>query len=200
MGKFWAYRLRNNRKRTRKDAKPGPGFVTRRNGIGFSARERRELENRRAQALGGSSPSPSVSTDRQPIPLPRRGLPRPFATAPARRGGAAKPLRARPCPASLAVLHIVVHASETPTMPTSVRLDKQAQARLERLARITGRSKSELMREAIARLDETLNGETGPTLYEQLRECIGVVNLGPGDRGRRGGQLPRAGPGRPRTP
>src|SRR3990172_8890710 len=82
MGKFWAYRLRNNRKRTRKDAKPGPGFVTRRNGIGFTARERRELENRWAQALGGSSPSPSVpqtasgvccARDRAGYPLARWG-------------------------------------------------------------------------------------------------------------------------------
>ena len=85
-------------------------------------------------------------------------------------------------------------------MPTSVRLDKQAQARLERLARITGRSKPDLIGEAIARLDETLNGETGPTLYEQLRECIGVVNLGPGDRARRAEQLLREGLGRQKRP
>ncbi|MBI2072654.1 MAG: CopG family transcriptional regulator [Gemmatimonadetes bacterium] len=81
-------------------------------------------------------------------------------------------------------------------MPTSVRLDKQAQARLERLARITGRTKSDLMREAIARLDETLNGDAAPTLYEQWHEVIGIVNLGPGDRARRAEELLRQGLGR----
>lgn len=81
-------------------------------------------------------------------------------------------------------------------MPTSVRLDKQAQARLERLARITGRSKSDLMREAIARLDEMLNGDAAPTLYEQWRDVVGIVNRGPGDRARRAEELLREGLGR----
>jgi len=35
--------------------------VSRRKGIALNAKERRELENRWAQALGGSSPSPSVT-------------------------------------------------------------------------------------------------------------------------------------------
>jgi hypothetical protein len=85
-------------------------------------------------------------------------------------------------------------------MPTSVRLDKQAQARLERLARITGRSKSDLMREAIARLDEMLNGDAAPTLYDQWRDVIGIVNLGPGDRARQAEELLREGLGRKKRP
>jgi hypothetical protein len=81
-------------------------------------------------------------------------------------------------------------------MPTSVRIDKRAQARLERLARITGRSKSDLMREAIARLDELLDGGAAPNLYDQWHDVIGIVNLGPGDRARRAEELLRRGFGR----
>ena len=85
-------------------------------------------------------------------------------------------------------------------MPTSIRLDNQARARLDRLARTTGRSKSDLIREAIARLDEALTGEEGPTLYEQMRDCIGVVKLGPGDRARQAERLLREGLVRKKRP
>lgn len=85
-------------------------------------------------------------------------------------------------------------------MPTSVRLDKQAQARLERLARLTGRTKSDLMREAITRLDEILNSDASATLYEQLREYVGVVDLGPGDRARSAERLLRESLGRKKRP
>jgi Arc/MetJ-type ribon-helix-helix transcriptional regulator len=74
-------------------------------------------------------------------------------------------------------------------MPVSVRLDRSTQMRLERLARTTGRSKSDLIREAIVRLDETLDPAKGPTLYEQLREYIGIADLGPGDRATRAEEL-----------
>lgn len=85
-------------------------------------------------------------------------------------------------------------------MPTSVRLDKNTETRLERLARTTGRTKSDLIREAIVRLDEALNGKEGPTLYDQLREHIGVVDLGPSDRARRSEELLREGFGRKKRP
>jgi hypothetical protein len=65
--------------------------------------------------------------------------------------------------------------------------------RLDRLVRTTGRTKSDLIREAIVRLDEALNGEEGPTLQDQLREYVGVVDLGPGDRARRSEELLRKG-------
>ncbi len=74
-------------------------------------------------------------------------------------------------------------------MPLNVRLDEDTQRRLERMARTTGRSKSDLIREAIVRLDEALDEEQGPTLYEQLREYIGIANLGPGDRAARAEEL-----------
>ncbi len=74
-------------------------------------------------------------------------------------------------------------------MPVSVRLDESTQRRLERMARTTGRSKSDLIREAIVRLDEALDEEEGPTLYEQLREYIGIVKSGPNDRAARAEKL-----------
>jgi Arc/MetJ-type ribon-helix-helix transcriptional regulator len=81
-------------------------------------------------------------------------------------------------------------------MPASVRLDRNTQARLDRLVRTTGRTKSDLIREAIVRLDEALNGEEGPTLQDQLGGYVGLVNLGPGDRARRSEELLRRGFGR----
>jgi Arc/MetJ-type ribon-helix-helix transcriptional regulator len=85
-------------------------------------------------------------------------------------------------------------------MPTSVRLDKQTEARLERMARTTGRTKSDLIREAIVRLDEALTGDGGPALHEQLREYIGAVHLEPSDRARRAEELLREGFGRKKRP
>lgn len=85
-------------------------------------------------------------------------------------------------------------------MPTSVRLDKQTEARLERMARTTGRSKSDLIREAIVRLDDALNGQGGPTLHEQLGEYVGAVRLEPSDRARRAEELLREGLGRKKRP
>ena len=81
-------------------------------------------------------------------------------------------------------------------MPTSVRLDKSTERRLQRLVSDTGRSKSDLIREAIARLDVSLDATGGPTVYERLEGYIGVGNLEPGDRARRAEEILREGLGR----
>jgi hypothetical protein len=80
-------------------------------------------------------------------------------------------------------------------MPTSVRLDKLSETRLERLARSTGRTKSDLIREALARLDETLS-DGGASAYEALSRYIGVVRLGPDNRAERAEEVLREGFGR----
>jgi predicted DNA-binding protein len=77
-------------------------------------------------------------------------------------------------------------------MPTSVRLDRKSEERLRRLARLAGKSKSALIREAIERLDRELNEAEERTVYEQLADSIGMVSLGPGDRARRSEELLRA--------
>jgi len=66
-------------------------------------------------------------------------------------------------------------------MPTSVRLDPETEALLRRLARRSGRSKSEVIREALHRLaaerDEVAEPET---LYRSVEDLIGIAD-GPED-------------------
>ena len=81
-------------------------------------------------------------------------------------------------------------------MPISVRLDKKTQARLERLARTTGRTKSELIREAIDRLDEAVESEEGHSTYDRLSSYIGTADLGAGNRAERAEEILREGFGR----
>jgi hypothetical protein len=84
-------------------------------------------------------------------------------------------------------------------MPTSVRLDPKSEARLQRLSRLTGRTKSELIREAIQRLDETLP-EGGLSTYDRLKPYIGVARSGARDRALRTEEILRKGFGRRKRP
>src|SRR6516162_2723944 len=69
------------------------------------------------------------------------------------------------------------------TMVLTVRLDPKTQQRLAQLARATGRSQSEIVRDALRRY--ALPVERERTLYDRFADVIGIVNLGPGDRARR---------------
>jgi len=65
-------------------------------------------------------------------------------------------------------------------MPTSVRLDPDTEALLKRLARRSGRSKSEVLREALHRMaaePAAANENGGP--YSLIPDLIGVVSNGP---------------------
>jgi Arc/MetJ-type ribon-helix-helix transcriptional regulator len=59
---------------------------------------------------------------------------------------------------------------------TTVRLDVKSEAALKRLSMRRGQTKSEVIRDAIARLAEEENGQ--PSAYEQLRPFIGIVDEG----------------------
>jgi hypothetical protein len=74
-------------------------------------------------------------------------------------------------------------------MPTSVRLDARTEALLARLARTRGRTKSEVIREALERLAEaeTRNG-SGPTLYDRIKHLVGKAGGGPPDLSERTGE------------
>ncbi len=74
-------------------------------------------------------------------------------------------------------------------MPTSVRLDPKTGALLSRLARAHGRSKSQIIREAIARLarDESPRGQPRP--YELMADLIGIAHGGPSDLARRSSEV-----------
>jgi Arc/MetJ-type ribon-helix-helix transcriptional regulator len=73
-------------------------------------------------------------------------------------------------------------------MPTSVRLDAETQALIARLARKTRRSKSEVIRAAIAKFaeDEAVPGSAGP--YDGMKHLIGIAVGGPRDLSVRSGQ------------
>ena len=69
-------------------------------------------------------------------------------------------------------------------MPTSVRLDPKTETLLRRLAQRTGRSRSHIIRDAIARLAEAEPlPEAGP--YALVTDLVGVAQGGPPDLARR---------------
>jgi Arc/MetJ-type ribon-helix-helix transcriptional regulator len=59
---------------------------------------------------------------------------------------------------------------------TTVRLDVKSEAALKRLSMRRGQTKSEVIRDAIARLAEEENEQ--PSTYERLRPFIGIVDEG----------------------
>lgn len=63
-------------------------------------------------------------------------------------------------------------------MPFSLRLDPETEARIRRLTARTGRSKSQVVREAVAHYAAETEGAEAPaeTAYDRLKPYIGVVN------------------------
>ena len=71
-------------------------------------------------------------------------------------------------------------------MPTSVRLDAETEALLRRLAHLSGRTKSDVLREAVVRLSrehEALSPADGP--YALISDLVGIARGGPDDLARR---------------
>ncbi len=67
-------------------------------------------------------------------------------------------------------------------MPTSVRLDTKTERLVERLARAKGRTKSEVIREAIViAADRDAQARIGDRPYEAVAHLIGAVRGGPRD-------------------
>lgn len=67
-------------------------------------------------------------------------------------------------------------------MPTSVRLDPETEALLKRLAHNSGRSKSEVIREALHRLsEEAQRSAKQEGLYHSIADLVGVADHGPED-------------------
>ncbi len=60
---------------------------------------------------------------------------------------------------------------------TTVRLDPATRAKLERLAERRGQTRSEVIRDAIARLGDQ-EGEEGGSALERLRAFLGVADSG----------------------
>lgn len=67
-------------------------------------------------------------------------------------------------------------------MPTSVRLDPQTESLLKRLARASGRTKSEVIREALQRMASASAEAAEPeTAYHAIEDLIGIADDGPED-------------------
>ena len=70
-------------------------------------------------------------------------------------------------------------------MPTSVRLDPETESLLKRLAVNSGRSKSDVIREALHRLsEEAQRTDKQEGLFCSIADLIGVADGGPDDLGR----------------
>jgi predicted DNA-binding protein len=64
-------------------------------------------------------------------------------------------------------------------MPTSIRLDPQAERLLRRLARARRQTKSEVVRDAIRTLARELEGSDGPaSVYDRVAHVIGIADSG----------------------
>jgi len=70
-------------------------------------------------------------------------------------------------------------------MPTSVRLDPRTETVLRRIVRRTGRTRSEVIREAIHRFVDQSEPTSGATVYDRIKDLLGVARGGPADLGSR---------------
>jgi len=73
-------------------------------------------------------------------------------------------------------------------MMTTVRLDAETSRALERAAREMGRTRSDVIREAIVELARRRLGPKPAGPYGQLRDLIGVARGGPPDLSVRSGE------------
>ena len=74
-------------------------------------------------------------------------------------------------------------------MPTSVRLDPKTQRVIRALARRTGQTQSEVIRDAIRRLAAAEPADRrGQTAFDLWRDAIGCAKGGPPDRSERTGE------------
>ena len=72
-------------------------------------------------------------------------------------------------------------------MPTSVRLDARTEGLVRRLARKTGRTKSQVIRDAIARL-ASADKEESRTPFDTIKHLVGCAAGGPPDLSERTGE------------
>lgn len=74
-------------------------------------------------------------------------------------------------------------------MPLTVRVDQKTERLIQRLARKRGRSKSEVIRDAIGVLAKQIQGEEETERpYEAVRDLIGSIRGGPSDLSVRTGE------------
>ena len=77
-------------------------------------------------------------------------------------------------------------------MPISVRLDPTTEKTLARMVNLTGKSRSQLIREAIQQMSVHVEATKGKSAYDRMADLIGVVDRGLGNRAARGEEILRA--------
>jgi Arc/MetJ-type ribon-helix-helix transcriptional regulator len=75
------------------------------------------------------------------------------------------------------VLQINLHMKGD-AMPVIVRLDRQTEVLVQRISRSTGRSKSDVIRDAIRRLADEDSVKPAESVYEQIADVVGVARGG----------------------
>ncbi|MBK9063837.1 MAG: CopG family transcriptional regulator [Acidobacteria bacterium] len=73
-------------------------------------------------------------------------------------------------------------------MPTSVRLDEKTGRLVERLARDADRTKSDVIREAIAAYGRQRKARRARNLYDAIAPWVGVATGGPADLSEKTGE------------
>jgi predicted DNA-binding protein len=66
-------------------------------------------------------------------------------------------------------------------MPFSLRLDAETERKIRRLARATGRSRSAVVREAMAQYEldrRDQDGASAPSALDRIRPFVGIVGTG----------------------
>lgn len=63
-------------------------------------------------------------------------------------------------------------------MPVSVRLDQETEALVRRISKSTGRSKSEVIRDALRRLATDIPPSSPDTVYDQIADIVGIARGG----------------------
>jgi hypothetical protein len=63
-------------------------------------------------------------------------------------------------------------------MPFSVRLDADTESKIRYLSTATGRSKSEVVREAVARYELDPRPEPDVSAFDRLKPYVGIVRTG----------------------
>jgi hypothetical protein len=65
-------------------------------------------------------------------------------------------------------------------MPFSLRLDPETEAKIRRLSAVKGRSKSEVVRDAVAQYEPEFDTppERGESAFDRLKPYVGIVRTG----------------------
>jgi len=74
----------------------------------------------------------------------------------------------------------------------SVRLDPATRQTLTRMVGVTGKSRSQLVREAIQHMSARIDATEGQSPYHRMAGLIGVVDRGPGSRAAKSEAILRA--------